>query len=161
MCVKKNDKYVWREIYQEKGGVSRKWIYQPNDGYIAGNEIKFRLVFLDNSIFYDSIDFTREKQYFGKNSFGKGSKDNCEDIGKEAAHGPLVTPIVSIDEVVAPKTDTPPKAEEPLKDAKAQSKTPAPKAEPSEKNQCSDTAPDDKNIAAVSRKNLVSVIHLG
>ena len=41
LCVKKNDKYVWREIYQEKGGVSRKWIFKPNDGYLAGNEIKF------------------------------------------------------------------------------------------------------------------------
>ena len=105
LCVKKGDKYVWREIYQEAGGVSRKWIFKPNDGYLPGNEIKFRLVFLDNSTFYDSIYFKGQKQYFGSNSFGKGSSDNCEDVGKIAEHGDLVTPVTNIDELIVPKKD--------------------------------------------------------
>ena len=98
VCVKKNDKYQWRQIDLEAGGVSRKWIYQPSGDYIAGNEIKFRLNLLDDSVFYDSISWNGEKQYYGANPFGKGSKDNCEDIGAEAAHGDLITQLTDISE---------------------------------------------------------------
>ena len=80
ICVKSDGKNKWKEVFQEKNNISRKWIFKPNDGNIDGAAMKFKLEFLHGKTFYDEIDLSNGEfgvEHKGKNKFGPESENNC------------------------------------------------------------------------------------